>query len=241
MPGRPDLARGGDDRPVVLGDRRTARSASRAGWPGCPDGSLSREPDAARRRDRPRGRVRPRPAHPTAARTAASRGARARRRPRRRSGRRPAPRRRSSRCRHRAPSPRRAAMSAADAPPSTRSLLTATASPALAPSAPRPTTATIPEPERVAGRDRERAQVVGRQAVAPDHHDAVDRAGRQRRRLRARLLRPLRGQLVLQRLHLLEQPLDPIGELGGRDLERVGEVAQLRPPRRGCGRARPPR
>ena len=98
-----------------------------------------------------------------------------------------------------------------------------------------------PEPERVACRDRERAELVGRQPVAPHHDDAVDRVRRERRR-------PPRPP-ASRRSRRRARPASAFtcsssrstrsGSSAGATCSVSAEVAQLRPLRRGCASSAP--
>src|SRR5829696_4003508 len=79
----------------------------------------------------------------------------------------------------------------------------------------------------VAGGEHEAPEVARVEPVAPGRDDAVGRVGRQRRRLGDCLPRPGRLDLVLQRLQLLLQLLDAVGQLRRRDLQRFGGPPQL--------------
>ena len=122
---------------------------------------------------------------------------------------------------------------------STRSLLTATASPAL-PSL-TPTSATTPEPSasRVAMASVRRSSGVSpsrRRTTTPSVAAAASvPASALASRVRAAATSSSRS------LTCAEQAVDPRRAARPRHLQRVGEAAQLRPPPRGCARARPHR
>ena len=66
------------------------------------------------------------------------------------------------------------------------------------------------------------AERVGGQPVAAGDDDAVEAPAARRAGIGHRLLRALGGQLALEGLHLLAEPLDPAGELLGLDPQRAG-------------------
>src|SRR5262245_11844658 len=81
--------------------------------------------------------------------------------------------------------------------------------------------------ERVARRDRQRAQLRAHEPVVARHDDTVDRGRGEPFTDRARLLRALGRELSPQGAYLVVEPSDLVRELGRRDAQRRGQVAQL--------------
>ena len=214
---------------MVVGSIAAARRASRAGWPGSRTGRSPRARCGATPRSTPRTRLTPPAGAPDGARAPPSRGARTRRRPRRRSGRRPddvgvlggAPAERLRRVAGDVGGRRTAVdpvLADRDREPGLGAVgVDARRSP------------TIPEPSASRVAIASVRSSSGVEPVAPDHDDAVGRAGRQRRRLRARLLAPVpRAELVLQRLHLRRAAARPArAARPGATCSASASVAQL--------------